>query len=350
MSLRSQAKKTLPMVAKTARLGISIAQRKPLPYSITFILTHRCNFQCDYCDIPQAAGDEMNTKDFFTAIDELSGAGMARASFSGGEALIRSDALDIIGYAHERGLMTSLNTNGWFTLRHIQFLARHLNMLVLSLDGPQESHDLVRKKRGSYERVIEAIEQARSLGLPVATITVLSHANLHIIDDVLKLADQYQFWAYFQPAYSDCFQHSNGLDPALNTIVLERLSAELKEARANGRRVGASPSFLSRLERGPHFGDCGSCNAGRYFATVMPDGSVVPCHLVSKEQVYPNGRSIGFAKAFEMLPHPHSGPGCAISPYQESDLIFSLDPQAIAAAIQRLLPSSVPERKPNTRR
>lgn len=338
MNPLDRARKSLPVASKTLRLGLSMARRKSLPYSITFILTHRCNFQCDYCDIPQAAAGEMSTDEFRGAIDELAAAGMARASFSGGEALIRSDALDIIAHAHEKGLLTSLNTNGWFTLRHIQSLAKNLDMLVLSLDGPHESHDLVRKKKGSYGRVIETIEQARGLGLAVATISVLNHANLHIIDDVLKLADQYGFWAYFQPAYSDCFAHTGGLDPALNTMVLEKLAAELRGARALGRNVGASPGFLKRLERGPHFGDCATCNAGRYFATVMPDGSVVPCHLVSREQLYPNGRSMGFARAFEMLPHPSAGPGCAISPYQESDLIFSLDPQAIAAAISRLLP------------
>lgn len=338
MNPAERARKLLPLAAKTIRLGYSLARRRSLPYSITFILTHRCNFQCDYCDIPAAAAEEMSTEEFRGAIDELAAAGMARASFSGGEALIRADALDIIEHAHGRGLLTSLNTNGWFTLRHIHKLARVLNMLVLSLDGPENAHDLVRKKRGSYARVIDAIEQARSLGLAVATITVLSHANLHVIDDVLKLADQYGFWAYFQPAYSDCFTHTNGLDPVINTIVLENLAADLRKRQADGHNVGASPAFLDRLGRGPQFGDCAACTAGRYFATVMPDGSVVPCHLVSREHKYPNGRSMGFAKAFEMLPHPAYGPGCAISPYQESDLIFSMDAQAIRAAFIRLLP------------
>jgi hypothetical protein len=32
-----------------------------------------------------------------------------------------------------------------------------------------------------------------------------------------------------------------------------------------------------------------------------------------------------------------TGPGCAISPYQETDLIFSLDRAAIAAALRRLV-------------
>ena len=338
MTIAARALRARSMAERAVRLGIARASGRRLPYSVTFILTHRCNFQCDYCDIPAAAGDEMTAAEICGAIDELYAAGMARASFSGGEALIRPDALDIIGHARSLGLMTSLNTNGWLALRHMDALASAVDMLVLSLDGPEASHDLVRKKRGSYARVVEAIREARSRGIAVATITVLSRSNLHVVDDVLRLAKEHGFWAYFQPAYTDCFSHARGLDPALGAAALASIAQDLGRARASGLPVGASPGYLERLGRGPSFGDCASCNAGRYFGTVMPDGAVVPCHLVSGEARYPNGREIGFARAFQEMPHPASGPGCAISPYQESDLIFSLDPRAIAAAVQRLLP------------
>lgn len=338
MTIAARVRRALPIAERTLKLGLARAAKRRLPYSITFILTHRCNFRCDYCDIPDAAGDEMTAAEFCAAIDELAAAGMGRASFSGGEALLRPDALDIIRHARGLGLMTSLNTNGWLALRHMDALARSLDMLVLSLDGPEDSHDLVRKKRGSYARVLEAIEAARSRGLAVATITVLSAKNLHVVGEVLALAERHSFWAYFQPAYIDCFAHSRGLQPALGPAVLASLARDLKEARGAGRPVGASPGFLERLSRGPDFGDCAGCNAGRYFGTVMPDGTVVPCHLVSGDARYPNGRIAGFARAFQEMPHPTAGPGCAISPYQESDLIFSLDPRAIAAAIERLMP------------
>jgi MoaA/NifB/PqqE/SkfB family radical SAM enzyme len=337
MSLAPRLRNVLPMLKSTIALGAARARGRRLPCSITFILTHRCNFQCDYCDIPAAAGAEMSQAEFCGAIDELAAAGMARASFSGGEVLIRPDALAILGHAKSRGMFTSLNSNGWLVERHIDALAGALDMLVVSIDGPEPTHDLVRKKRGSYTRVLRAIDLARARGIAVATITVLSRSNLHVVDDVLALAEQHGFWAYFQPAYSDCFNHGRGLDPALGPDVLATLARDLGRARAAGRPIAASPGFLERLGNGPAFGDCGACHAGRYFGTVMPDGTVVPCHLVSQEASYPNGREIGFARAFLEMPHPTSGPGCAISPYQESDLIFSLDPRAIRSAFERVL-------------
>lgn len=328
----------LPQFAlRSGRLAVALATGTPLPFSMTFILTHRCNFRCDYCRIPDAAGKEMTAEEFRLAIDELTTVGLARASFSGGEALLRRDAPDIIAHARSRGLTTSLNSNAWLAEKHLDRLAEILDMLVISLDGPEHVHDLVRNRRGSYKRVLRALDGARARGIRTATITVLSRANLHILEEVAALAKEHDFFAYFQPAYEDCFEHRAGLDPKLGPAIYEDIARRLRAAAANDMPIGASDGYLQRLSQGPTFGDCTQCSAGRYFGTVMPDGVVVPCHLTSGDHNYPNGLEVGFANAFRSLPRPRPGPGCAISPYQETDLIFSLDRKAIAAAARRLL-------------
>ena len=55
-----------------------------------------------------------------------------------------------------------------------------------------------------------------------------------------------------------------------------------------------------------------------------------------------DGREVGFPEAFHRMPRPTSGKGCAISPYQESDLIFSLDPRAIVSAFRKSRPPRAP--------
>jgi MoaA/NifB/PqqE/SkfB family radical SAM enzyme len=332
----NEARRLALLAPKVARLGVARITGAPVPFSMTFILTHRCNFRCAYCDIPDAAGEEMSREEICAAIDELASVGLARASFSGGEVLLRRDALDIIRHARGRGLMTSLNSNAWSAEGRLDELADALDLLVVSLDGPEREHDLVRRQPGSYARVVRVLEGARQRGLATATITVLSAENLHVVDDVLALAERHGSYAYFQPAYLDCFQHARGLDPAIGPQVLADLAARLGEAKRAGRPVAASAGFLARLARGPAFGDCSRCHAGRYFGTVMPDGVVVPCHLTSHDHEWPNGRTMGFAAAFRALPRPRPGPGCAISPYQEMDLIFSADRRAITDAVQRL--------------
>jgi len=236
--------------------------------------------------------------------------------------------------------MTSLNSNAWLAERHLDELAACLDLLVVSLDGPEREHDLVRRQRGSYARVIRVLSGARQRGLPTATITVLSADNVHVVDAVLALAEEHGFFAYFQPAYQDCFQHARGLEPGISPEMLGRLAVRLDDEKRKGRPVGASAGFVERLGRAPTFGACASCHAGRYFGTVMPDGKVVPCHLTSGDHAYPNGRTMGFGTAFLRLPRPAPGPGCAISPYQETDLIFGGDRRAITAALARLAGAS----------
>jgi MoaA/NifB/PqqE/SkfB family radical SAM enzyme len=230
-----------------------------------------------------------------------------------------------------------LNSNGWTTERHLDRLAGCLDMLVVSLDGPDDVHDVVRKKRGSYSRVIRVIEEARRRGIAVATISVIGPWNESRVDEILELAKTHGFWAYFQPAYVDCFAHDSGLRSGIDSEMLIRLADRLTGAIGQAP-VGSSPRFFDRLRDAPNFSDCSRCTAGKYFATVMPDGLVVPCHLTTGQGPYLNGLEVGFTRAFHDMPHP-KGPGCAISPYNESDLIFSLDPRAVIAAVRRAFSS-----------
>jgi MoaA/NifB/PqqE/SkfB family radical SAM enzyme len=279
----------------------------------------------------------MSTDEFRAAISELARAGMGRAAFGGGEALLRRDAVDLIEHAKSEGCFTSLNSNGWTTERSLDRLAGCLDMLVVSLDGPDHVHDVVRKKRGSYSRVIRVIQEARRRGIAVATISVIGPWNENRVDEILALAKEHGFWSYFQPAYVDCFANESGLHSGIDPAMLNRLADQLSAAIGTAP-VGSSPGFFERLRGAPRFGDCSRCTAGKYFATVMPDGLMVPCHLTMGQGGYLNGREVGFTRAFLEMPRP-AGQGCAISPYNESDLIFNLDSRAVIAAVRRAFSS-----------
>lgn len=327
-----------PRPVSLARLGVAMARGRRMPFSITFILTDRCNFRCTYCNIPEVPDAEMSTAEICAAIDAFADAGMMRASFSGGEALLRKDAVDIIAHAKRRGLFTSLNTNGFLTGAVFDRLAGVLDMLVVSLDGTQEVHDAVCKVPGSHARVLDLLARARERKVATATICVLGPWNLHLVDEVLRTAQTYGAWAYFQPAHDDCYDQSAGMEPGIGSAELNRIADDLTRGAREGLPVASSPGYMARLRRGPAFSDCTQCAAGRFFATMLPDGRVVPCHLTAALPGILNGREVGFPEAFYGMPRPTSGKGCAISPYQESDLIFSLDPRAIVSAFRKSRP------------
>lgn len=318
------------------RLARGLARRRPSPLSITFILTHRCNLRCGYCDVPAAAAAEMSTAAFARAIDELLAAGMVRASFSGGEALLRPDAPALIARAHAGGAMTSLNTNGSLAPGQLAALAPVLDQLMVSVDGPAPIHDGVRGRAGSHRRALETLIEGRSLGIATSSIAVLGPWNVDHLEAMLASAAEHGYWAYFQPAMRSCFDGSQGLIAELSPDLLRDVAHRLEAARRRGLPVGASPGFLDRLRRAPDFSDCSTCQAGLRFATVMPEGHMVPCHLVNDAGGWPDGRELSFDVAFAAMRRPPAGPGCAIAPYQESDLVLSLEPRAVGTALRRL--------------
>lgn len=331
-------------VRRLGRFALARALGRRLPFSVAFMLTHRCNFRCGHCNIPGTCTDELSTADFRRALDELAAAGMVRASFSGGEALMRPDAAEIIGHARSLGLFTSLNTNGWLAAEKLDELRGALDMVVFSLDGPPAMHDASRAHPGSQVRVLAGIAKARALGMAVATITLVTPETLDAVDYVLQQAGELGFWPYFQPIQRNCFDRHAGIRTQADDAWLRDLARRLSRARRAGLPVGNSTAWLDLLASDRSENACSTCVAGRFTATLLPDGTLVPCHMTSGDHAWPNGRDIGFAKAFEQMPAPLPKGGCTISPNREATLLLQLRPAAIAAALrtQRPPPRSRP--------
>src|SRR5690242_21964227 len=101
-------RRSLPVVKLAARRAVGAKS----PFQMTLSLTNRCNFRCEYCHIPLQHRDEMTTAEWCAAIDDLSRAGMGRASLIGGEPLLRKDVGAIVDHLHARGVHVAMNTNG----------------------------------------------------------------------------------------------------------------------------------------------------------------------------------------------------------------------------------------------
>jgi len=172
--------------------------RKRTPLLVSWAITHRCNNKCIYCNIWNVNSKELNTKQIFPIIDELSQLGTQIIHFTGGEPLIREDIGIILDYCHKKDISTSIASNGLLVPQRIGELMK-LNLLGLSLDGPEEIHDYIRGA-GTYRRVIEAINIAKDKGIRVRILAVLSQLNLNVIDFLLEKGREFDAPIIFQPA------------------------------------------------------------------------------------------------------------------------------------------------------
>ena len=130
--------------------------------TVSIELTKRCNLECKYCYSRTNKQDELTElstdqlKDF---LKRFRSSGGRRVLYTGGEALLRTDFEELVLYARELGLLVDLFTNGTLiNEENSKFLSENINLISVSLDGPEKNHDEIRCLKGSYQKTRKAIE------------------------------------------------------------------------------------------------------------------------------------------------------------------------------------------------
>lgn len=152
---------------------------------LQFQYDYRCNFRCQHCDITRLRGK--NNDRFFTIKDvkELSRQademGLAHIVITGGEPLVFPDFDDIVKAIDPKKFYITSDTNGWYLdsekAKHLKSIG--VDKIQLSLDSlSAPEHDDFRRKPGSHERAIGAIEASLDAGLNIIIATVVTKQRI----------------------------------------------------------------------------------------------------------------------------------------------------------------------------
>jgi len=222
--------------------------KKRAPLSIGLIMTHQCNLQCVYCGWSSVTCEEMDTDHWLRAIDEFLAAGTLRIGFSGGEPLLRKDLGELLARSHGQAMIT-LNTNG-ILLPERKNLLKHVDVVVLSLDGAQKVHDDMRGKE-AFNRTIAGAQAARLAGKKVILMCVLTRKNLDQASCLLDLADELGATCAFHVVTPCDVGSDNAADFLPETQDFLQCIKYLKSAKKQGRPIYCSRSYLDMLSRYP---------------------------------------------------------------------------------------------------
>ncbi len=315
------------------KLGARRVAGAKSPFQMTLSLTNRCNFRCDYCHIPLQQRDELTTAQWVALIDALCDGGMGRTSLIGGEPLVRPDVGEIVRHLKSRGVHASMNSNGWLVCDRLDELSS-LDLVCLTLDGTQALHDKQRHK-GSYVRVLRAIEALRRKGVAVVTMTVVTPAGARSdeLDHVLDVAHAHGIRAYFQLEHDAEMDVHRPVGQGIDDAGVTAFAHHLMARKRAGAPVGNSWSALEVQAVRRRILRCDGCQAGRYFGYVFADGTVSHCLLTGAQVERGSGLAHGPAEAFARLPVP-AGPGCSCVPYFEVNRLLSLDPRVLSSALE----------------
>ena len=110
------------------------------PVNVTWEVTLKCNLRCEHC--LSASGNqaiqELSFDECCRTIDRLAAMKVFQVNIGGGEPFIRRDFLDLLTYAHNKGVVTCVSTNG--TLIDPD-LAAHLAELKMLYLQPIRQHE-----------------------------------------------------------------------------------------------------------------------------------------------------------------------------------------------------------------
>lgn len=348
-SLRRKLSGWVPLV----RMGLGAVRHRltghDAPLNVMIALTDDCTSDCGYCDIPARAHPSLSTERLRRVLDELAARGTCRVGFWGGEPLLRADLAELIAHARQLGMWVSLVSNGDLVPRHIDRIA-DLDHLLLSLDGAEEAHDRQRTK-GSHARVLDALDAARSAGIPAWTLTVLTRHNL---DDVAWLVDLAQ--ARGHRAAFQVLHHAEALDGGRGSALhpdnsdLRAILEWLKTAKKAGRPVANSLWQLDQLLRWPDLqrpapvrdASAPTCLGGRLFFNIDTAGEVYPCSLLiggaedTPPSMPPPSVATGdVAEALAAVPEPPCN-RCAATAFTEYNGLLALRPEVVGGWVRGL--------------
>jgi MoaA/NifB/PqqE/SkfB family radical SAM enzyme len=259
-----------------------------LPYMVMFETTLMCNMFCEYC-IFGATGrfNDLQTRAtrarIFRRIDEFCEMGIFALSFSGGEPLLNPCTCDYIAYAADKGMWTSMPTNGLLIKKYADGVAR-LDMLEVSIDSlnPQR----FRKRRGldGLPHILDNLEFVLKRRRPFTT-QINAAVNLENLEDLAGLAEfcrQRDLVLHPEAVHNVMRQGELLPDVELHGTDIDRVEQALRGLRASYPRNVRFYSHYYDFYRQGGFGARFPCRHPSKLISLKPDGSVhLPCAFVS---------------------------------------------------------------------
>lgn len=207
------------------------------PNSVCWNITSKCNDCCAFC-YREKNSCELDFDEQKRVISKIADAGIKKLTFAGGEPLLVPGINDLILYAKEKGLLTSMTTNGILLEKkkeECSFLFRHLDWLTLSLDGPAEWIQSEMGRNSSHVKRVQAIlamaceDTERRCKIKVNT--VVSKVNQRYIASMIELLMEYpvERWKLFQftPVRGDAVKSQEKYE--ISDGEFQRIADEVRE-------------------------------------------------------------------------------------------------------------------------
>jgi MoaA/NifB/PqqE/SkfB family radical SAM enzyme len=261
----------------------------------------RCNCRCVMCDIwKRETNDQMRAQDLERHHASLKNLGVQQVVLTGGEPLLHNDLSALCNFFRDRQIHLTLLTTGLLLHKRAEEVATLFDDVIISLDGPPEIHDAIRRVSGAYNLIHKGIAAVRHYNpsLSITCRTTVQKANhRHLrqtvdaaralgLDSISFLAADLTSEAFNRPLIWPGEKQS---EIGLNLKEVSALEEEIEllilqyEAGISHKYIVEPAAKLRKIARRfrEHLGQltpqAPTCNAPWVSAVVEVDGSVRPC-------------------------------------------------------------------------
>jgi len=261
----------------------------------------RCNCRCVMCDIwKRETSDQVRTQDLERHRGSLKNLGVRQVVLTGGEPLLHNDLAALCNFFREQNIHLTLLTTGLLLHKRAEEVATLFDDVIVSLDGPQDIHDAIRRVSGAYNLIHKGIAAVRHYcpSIPITCRTTVQKANHRHLCETVEAAralglDSISFLA--ADLTSEAFNRSliwpgeRQSEIGLNQEEAKALEEEIErlileyDAGINHKYIVESAAKLRNISHRfrEHLGNFSPraplCNAPWVSAVVEVDGSVRPC-------------------------------------------------------------------------
>jgi MoaA/NifB/PqqE/SkfB family radical SAM enzyme len=258
------------------------------------------------CDIwKRKDGAELDLTSFAHQRESLARLGVKNVVLTGGEPLLHSEFEALCGFLKGNGIRITLLTTGLLLSKRAEVVARLVDEVIISIDGPEELHDEIRRVKGAYRLIsegVQAIKQSNTATTFHGRSTV-QKANHAVLRRTVSTAKALQFDSISFLAVDATSQAFNRelVWPGERQSLIMLTSAELAALESEietlirenaddfrSRYIRESETKLRGIARRfrEYLGELAPiaprCNAPWVSAVLEVDGSVRPCFFHQK--------------------------------------------------------------------
>jgi MoaA/NifB/PqqE/SkfB family radical SAM enzyme len=252
-----------------------------------FALSPQCNCKCTMCGMWRKPVERISYRDCVKIIDFLLRNRFLIVYFTGGEPTLHPDLPELVKYAHDAGMITTLTTNGRVSERELRRLKENgLQSISVSLDHFKPSVcETIRGVKDIMKMQIQTIENAKKMELNPYALAYLSPQIIH--DGVINLISYANGilkvpWGFCFPtealnSFSLRYEHQNiqELREAVQTILSVKL-------RSRGMIVNTYSYITDALRFLDGRPTENRCRSGQDVLYIDWHGDAYPCFLKDK--------------------------------------------------------------------